>query len=153
MADIERILVATDLSPKSDAAIRYGADLARQLNAQVIVHHVMGTPELPVERLDHTGEAPPGKAKEHVAQELEQHVADVFGGTTPDNVETVLAFGDPALEVADVATKRDCDLVVVTVANRSRVGKFLMGSHARRMMVTSPVPVVAVGPGWSPDSD
>lgn len=152
MADIERILVATDLTPKSGAAIKYGMDLARQLGAQVIVHHVMGTQDLPVERLDHTGDEPPGAAKAEVERQFDAHLEAVFEGAVPDDLERELTFGDPALEVSDVATKRNCQLIVVTVANRSRVGKFLMGSHARRVMVTAPVPVVAVGPGWSPGS-
>ena len=150
MGNVERILVATDLTPKSEAAIRYGVDLARQLNASVLVHHAMGTPELPVERLDHTGEGHTESAQHDVEVHLAEHVATALGGPVPPHVEPVMTFGDPALEVADLAVKRDCQLIVVTVANRSRVGKFLMGSNARRIMVTASVPVVAVGPGWSP---
>jgi nucleotide-binding universal stress UspA family protein len=149
VADIERILVATDLTAKSEPAIRYGVDLARQLDASVIVHHVMNTQELPAERLGHTGEEHMGDAKHVSEARLIDHVTETLGGAIPSNVETAVTFGDPALEISDLATKRDCQLIVVTVANRSRVGKFLMGSHARRVMVTASVPVVAVGPAWA----
>lgn len=59
-------------------------------------------------------------------------------------VETHLVYGDPVYEIGRLVRDESCDLVVVTVKNRSRVGKLMMGSKAQDLILSSTVPVLTV---------
>ena len=58
--------------------------------------------------------------------------------------EAAVRFGDPAREILQVARGAAGDAIVITVKNRSRVGKMLMGSQAQEIILSSPIPVICV---------
>lgn len=53
---------------------------------------------------------------------------------------------DPAENVLQAAQDHSASLVVIGVRRRSPVGKFLLGSHAQRVLLESDAPVLAVKP-------
>jgi len=54
---------------------------------------------------------------------------------------------DPAVAVLDeLAQRGDVHRLVIGVRRRSRVGKMLLGSISQRLLLESPVPVLAVKP-------
>ncbi len=143
---IERILVATDLEPKSATAIRYATYLAQQLGAKVVVVHVVSTSAAQSEGVVHrpgrTGDA----ALDHARAALGMQLADLG----VEDAETDVRFGDPGLDIIAAAHDHQCGLIVLTVQSRSRLGKLLMGSHAQQVLLDSPTPVVGVKPDWQP---
>jgi len=54
---------------------------------------------------------------------------------------------EPAEIVLDVLGRVDADLLVVGLRRRTPVGKLILGSTAQRLLLDSPVPVLAVKPG------
>ncbi len=57
---------------------------------------------------------------------------------------------DTAAQILGVAEQASASLIVIGLRPRSPVGKFLMGSTAQRILLDSPVPVLAVKPGQVP---
>lgn len=51
---------------------------------------------------------------------------------------------DLAGEVLDLAEQHDVSLIVLGLRQRSQVGKFIMGSHAQRILLQAERPVLAV---------
>lgn len=51
---------------------------------------------------------------------------------------------DLAGEVLDLAEQHDVSLIVLGLRQRSQVGKFIMGSHAQRILLQADRPVLAV---------
>lgn len=54
---------------------------------------------------------------------------------------------DLAEEILGLATKHDVSLIVIGLRQRSQVGKFIMGSHAQRILLQADRPVLAVKAG------
>lgn len=61
--------------------------------------------------------------------------------------EIVQELGDDPVEVIlDVLRRVDADLLVVGLRRRTPVGKLILGSTSQRLLLDSPVPVLAVKP-------
>ncbi|MFF2031586.1 universal stress protein [Arthrobacter sp. NPDC058192] len=59
---------------------------------------------------------------------------------------------DLADEFLDIAREADASLIVIGLRHRSQVGKFILGSHAQRILMQADRPVLAVkadGPGFA----
>jgi nucleotide-binding universal stress UspA family protein len=52
--------------------------------------------------------------------------------------------GDAAAELLKAVAEEEADLIVLGIRRRTPVGKFILGSTARRILLESPVPVLAV---------
>ncbi|TJY69148.1 universal stress protein [Arthrobacter sp. CAU 1506] len=51
---------------------------------------------------------------------------------------------DLAEEILELAREREVSLIVIGLRQRSQVGKFIMGSHAQRILLQADRPVLAV---------
>jgi len=56
---------------------------------------------------------------------------------------------DLADEFLDVAREADASLIVIGLRHRTQVGKFILGSHAQRILMQADRPVLAVKAGNS----
>ncbi|TDL44832.1 universal stress protein [Kocuria rosea] len=54
---------------------------------------------------------------------------------------------DLAQEILELAREHDVSRIVIGLRQRSQVGKFIMGSHAQRILLQSDRPVLAVKAG------
>ena len=54
---------------------------------------------------------------------------------------------DLADEFLDLAREVNASLIVIGLRHRSQVGKFILGSHAQRILMQADRPVLAVKPG------
>ena len=57
---------------------------------------------------------------------------------------------DLADEFLDLAREIDASLIVIGLRHRSQVGKFILGSHAQRILMQADRPVLAVKPAGAP---
>jgi nucleotide-binding universal stress UspA family protein len=132
------ILLATDLSPRCDRALDRALALSRQWQAKLVILHVLETaapgrdedPAIPSWR------RPPDPAS--VA--LRQLLADV--GPPVENARIVVAEGDPADTVAQVADENGCDLVVTGIARDEMFGRILLGDTVERLLRRSRTPLL-----------
>lgn len=128
---IRRILAPTDLTDVSGEALTYAAALARAAAASVVVLYVA------------QAEAVRGDP----AAAVDRFVAGRLGPPGGHDVEVATALGDPREEIARYARAHACDLIVMaTHATHPGEGTRL-GSVARYVAETSPVPVLVTKPG------
>ncbi len=112
------VLVAVPDSPEGIAALAAGVAEADLLNSDLIVVNLALTP------LD-TSSIPTGT-----------HVKVIDRAGRADR--------DPAEAVLDEIKAHDVSRLVIGLKRRSPVGKALLGSVSQRLLLESPVPVVAV---------
>jgi nucleotide-binding universal stress UspA family protein len=143
---LKNILVATDFSEPSEAALAYGRELARTFNAQLRVLNVtdnimarayggdgfvFSDPQLQTE-VEAT-------ARKQTDALLCQEDRDVLGAQA-----VVLTSNTPAFAIVDYARANDIDLIVMGTHGRGAVAHLLMGSVAERVVRTAPCPVLTV---------
>lgn len=136
----QRILVPTDLSHASNAAVEYARALAETVGAELHVLHVVKTAD--------------DLAREHgVAAVIErgpraesdQYPAVVLGETgTVRRVESVRQGSDPADVIAKYVRDLDIDLVVAGTHAREGLSHLLHGSVAEKLLRISPCPVLVL---------
>ena len=133
----KNLLVATDFSPASDAALAYGRALARTFGATLHLLHVLENPFL----RPTFGDADDIRA--NVLQSLESRL-------TPQDravlgAHAVLETSDhPAEAIVEYAERAGIELIVLGTHGRSGVERVLMGSVAERVVRTAPCPVLTV---------
>jgi nucleotide-binding universal stress UspA family protein len=146
-----RILCAHDLSESSDPALSVALDLARRLSADLTVLFV-STPPYPappglwfaVEEANFEGLAERIRAAAKL--ELEQRVKALARPGDPP-VTVGVETGEPGETI--LATAADLGATMLVLGTHARKGwqHLMLGSVAERVVRTSPVPVLTVGPG------
>jgi nucleotide-binding universal stress UspA family protein len=143
---MRKILVATDFSACSDAAVDLALDVAQRYGATLTLLHVCELPSytyfgggvyVPSPELveDILADARRGlaKARERV----------VKPGVT---VETHSFVGDPGPAIVSYAHEHDHDLIVVGTHGRRGFRRLLLGSVAEQVVRAADVPVLAARP-------
>ncbi|UEC41936.1 MAG: Universal stress protein [Methanothrix sp.] len=140
----DRILVATDGSAASMAAVKKGIDLAKATGAEVFAVYVVD--EVAVEnavrvfgaerkeleaKLLATGE----KAKVEIKK-----MADEAGVA----VETAITSGVPANSIIEFAKAKGVDMIVMGGHGQGGVTKFIIGSVVKNVLYRATCPVLVV---------
>jgi nucleotide-binding universal stress UspA family protein len=146
MIALKKILVATDFSEPSDAALAYGRELARTFGASLTVVHVVdniltrayGTegvvlvdPEL--QREIETS------AQRQVDSLLFDEDRQALGA-----VGLVITSTSPSAAIVTYAHDASVDLIVMGTHGRGAIAQLLMGSVAERVVRIAPCPVLTV---------
>ena len=137
------IVVGTDGSKGSDAAVSEGFDLARRLGAKVLVVAVAA----------HTsdllgGSVHEGRVREHLNQaRTALDAARTMAEEAGIDAEFEVFEGHPAEEIAMIAESRDADLVVVGTNGHGGIAGSLLGSVSADVVRRSKRPVVVVHEG------
>jgi nucleotide-binding universal stress UspA family protein len=144
MRDKGPILVPLDGSELAEGALAYAIALAKALGERIVLMTAWeGT------------EGGLGASFPSLAMEVEQK-ASAYYATYLDGirarigsaaaVETKVVAGDAAAEILATADALQARLIVIATHGRSGVGRWLYGSTAARLLRSSSVPIVAVGP-------
>lgn len=142
---MKRIVVPLDASPVAESVLPVVADLARAGGATIRLLRVEPTPDNCV--------GPDGRVVAYADQEmarLEAEGLDYLGtvatrlGGLP--VESCVRFGDPFDEILKEAHAFDADLIAVTTAGRSGLGRAVLGSVADRVFRKADAPVLLYRP-------
>src|SRR5262245_23784974 len=130
------ILVPTDFSEHSRAAVHLAADIARSAGARVLLVHVDPPPLVHGEVVDRR--APDYQANlRHLIDDVRLPHADL-------PVERILLEGAPAKEIVALAGERECDLIVMGTHGRGGLMLAVLGSVAEPVIRTAPCPVLSV---------
>lgn len=136
-----KILVPVDLEESSRAGVEMAAALARESQGKILAVHVMTSASIDVSDVPH--EVKP--LREQAEQKARTLIDDLLGEVASGiEAETHLFFGDPSSEIVQAANALDADVIVVTVKNKSRLGKLLMGSQNQEIILTARKPVLCV---------
>ena len=145
MITLKNILVATDFSEPSDAALSYGRELARTFGARIRVAHVVDDV---LTRAYGGGDgfvfADPTLQEEVEAAALHQLHGLIVGDEALGAEPVILRSNSPAFTIVDYARAHDIDLIVMGTHGRGAVAHLLMGSVAERVVRTAPCPVLTV---------
>lgn len=131
---VQRILVATDLSSRSEPAVRRAAMLAQQHAAEFLVLHVVDEDQPAVL-------AEP--AARHARALLEEQVR-AFGASAPERVEVRVVAGDPFAGILEAAAMGSAELVVMGAHRRRLVGEIFTGTTLERVVRMGSRPVLTV---------
>jgi nucleotide-binding universal stress UspA family protein len=141
---LTRVLVPTDFSEKSRAALAYGVAFVEQYQASLHLLHVV---EAIVADL-----TPPWQltAREELERAIESNAwEDLRGLLSSDDqrrlrVELALEWGVPFVEIVRYARAKAIDLIAMGTHGRSGVAHALIGSVAENVVRSAPCPVLTV---------
>jgi universal stress protein A len=140
----ERVLVPTDFSPASEAALALAGTIARRFGATLHLLHVVepGSETGPY-ALNLYAPAPdpvPRATLEDARQRLDR--------LRPPDLTSVPAVvvGHPAKAILDHAARVHIDLIVMGTQGRTGLSYMFLGSVAEHVVRTAPCPVLTVRP-------
>lgn len=149
--EFRHILVATDFSACSDAALAHGRALARTFDGTFRVLHVV---EAAAAR-DWLGADAVAAALPELRSSLETAQRTRLDGLlTADDaalgaVAVMRSFEPPGEAIVDEARANHCDLIVIGTHGRKGLAHLVMGSVATAVVRSAPCPVLVV-PAPSP---
>ena len=134
------ILVPTDGSEASEAAIGPAVDIASTYDARLHALSVIDTMAMGVDI--RTGAVL--EALEESAQSAVQTIEERATQASVSAVETAIEHGSPYRGIRSYVDEYDIDLVVMGTHGRRGIERYLLGSVAEKTVRTSPVPVMTV---------
>lgn len=142
----KHILLPTDGSELAERGLDHGLSLAKTLGAAATV--IVVTVPLSGFALQGMMEAAAlGAYDDGVADELgklKNHIADEAAkvGIAIDFVNVVDV--SPASAILDVATQKNCDLIVISSHGRRGISRLMLGSQAAEVLSGSTIPVLVI---------
>ena len=141
---ITHILVPTDFSPASDAALACARDIAQQYAARMSLLHVVTdpravgvwTPEVYVPAQAETRERLLHEARERLERALPADERSRFAVTIDARV------GDVAENILETAREQKVDLIVMGTHGRHGLAHLVLGSVAERVLRDATCPVL-----------
>jgi nucleotide-binding universal stress UspA family protein len=140
MINLRRILVPTDFSETSAAALRYAIELARRFAARVYLLNVADYPGL-------AGEADyPIGIVETMRNAAHDRLRRLLAEQAIDDLQPDCAtrIGLPAEEIVQFAHEHAIDLIVMGTHGREGVMRVVLGSVAETVVRRAPCPVLTV---------
>lgn len=140
---LRNILMATDFSSCSEAALDYALSVARRYDAQLYVAHVV---------LADTFQPAPLGAEDLTASQAirraEQQMAELLVSGKLRGIPHRVLLGQGALwgSLEEMIRANEVDLVVVGTHGRTGMRKLVLGSVAEEIFRRAPCPVMTVGP-------
>ena len=144
MAGYRRILMATDFSPVSEAAVEEAARLARESGATLWVLHVYENPAVV---------APPYAPAESYLESLvaarteaESRMQRLLSRDALRDmpIRAVVTKGLPGTQIVETAIREGVDLIVMGTHGRRGVSRVLLGSVAAMVIAVAPCPVLTI---------
>jgi nucleotide-binding universal stress UspA family protein len=146
MIALKKILVATDFSEPSDAALAYGRELARTFGASLTVLHVVDNILTRTYGVDGVVLADPQFQREIETSAQRQVDASLFDEDRQalGAVGLVITSNSPSAAIVTYARDAAIDLIVMGTHGRGAIAQILMGSVAERVVRMAPCPVLTV---------
>jgi serine/threonine protein kinase len=134
----KKILFATDFSKLSDAALDQATALARDSKATLLIVHVEEPPAAYGGGDLYYGVPDPDQGT------LRKMLNDVHPTDPEVAVEHHLLIGDPATEIAALASQQGVDLIIIGTHGRTGLSRLLVGSTAEAIVRKAPCAVLTV---------
>jgi nucleotide-binding universal stress UspA family protein len=146
MVRFNKILCSTDFSEPSYAGLDAACELARSYSGQLILVHVVEPiPTAAVPIGDHSGfnvAVHQRVLKDNAEQSMRQLVNERIPQDVP--VKTVIAEGDPANQIVQVAESEQADLIVIATHGRTGWRHVVYGSVAERVVRQAGAAVLSI---------
>ena len=126
-----KILCPIDFSDRSQTALHYAEDLAKKLDAELIVAHAFKCPAT----WDMAGQTEPS------SNDVHQQMEAVQPGMP---IEKLLHAGPPGPVICWLAQENGCDLIVMGTHGRTGLKNLLFGSTAEYVLQHARCPVLTI---------
>jgi len=150
---VKKILIALDYDPTAEKVAETGHKLAKAMNAQTILLHVVsdatyysyldyspimgfaGFSGINKIESDTTGEL--RRSAQEYLDQSKQHLGDAM-------IETIVGNGDFGETILKTATNVNADIIVMGTHSRHGLEKIVMGSVAEKVLHHSLIPVFVI---------
>ena len=143
---LKNILLATDFSPASDAALAHALIIASRYRSKLYLAHVI-CPEFKDLISPEMTETILGHAQAFAEQKMERLLSTGRQAGAP--CQPLIGQGVISEVLMEMLHQNRIDLVVVGTRGRRGLRKLLLGSVAEEVFRLAPCPVLTVGPGTS----
>jgi len=131
---MKKLLMATDLSARSDRALERSVTIAREHDAQLTIVHVV----------DEDLSPPLADAQELAARKaIQEHVDGLTEGKGPD-VSIKVVFGRTYIDILDLAEETETEMVVLGMHREDSFKDTFRGTTVERVSRVSKVPTLLV---------
>ena len=146
MADIKRILFATDFSDNSKYALTFAISFAQKYDAMLYILHVIQQPSYPLGMYAEISFDAMDKFSQSISDAVEKEMQtlkekDLRGY---GKYECMIVHGTPFLEILRMAKEKNVELIVVGTHGRTGLDHVLFGSTAEKVVRRAPCPVLSV---------
>ena len=144
MKKIARILLPTDLSEMSLAAMEYAYQLAVKSRAHIYLLHIIGMSS-PV---TDSGSCATDNSLMSCACTLQQKLEDYFFSQLRryENIACVIRRGDAPAEILKFAVEEKIELIIMTTHGKGYLADTIVGTVAEYIMHHANVPIILVKP-------
>jgi len=139
--NMKTIMVATDLSEASYAALSYAKQWAKRFSAKIVLVHVVDRM-----RNESNRDKPEARLSE-VMDAAEEELLKITSGLSYDDVRcaSIVRSGKIRETIADLIDERDVDLLVIGTRGKGYKDGEELGSVAETLLRFMPCPVLTVG--------
>ena len=142
--NIQRILVSTDLSECSLAAVRAAREFANDYKAKIVLAYAL---EAPAEVTLIGGSIRPmldiDEETEKAAKKLRE-LAKTEGIDDDLLAGVAIKLHQPGVEIPECAVEQNCDLIIIATHGHTGFRHFILGSVTERIIRHSTVPVLVI---------
>lgn len=133
-----------DLSQTTEKALRYAIPFARQMNARVILLHILPITDAPARRYDNINHE--WFLDAHMGRDMEHSLSAFVHATFPPDVpvDVEVRYGAPMKKIVDTAGELAVDLIILCTHGHRGWVRLLIGSVASDVVRRAPCPVLVV---------
>ena len=150
---MKKVLIALDYDPTAEKVAETGYALAKTMNADVILMHVISNMEYytstvytPVMGYGDFGNA--GLTKVYSADDLKKETQNYLDKSKEhlgdDSIQTIIAEGEPADAILSVAEEIRADVIVMGSHSRRWLDKILVGSVTEKVLHKTKIPLFVI---------
>ncbi len=148
---MKKVLIAVDDSPIAQKIAKTGHALAKAMDAQSILLHVVSdvpfysslnySPVISLDGLNKAIESVTWQQLEEVASNYLDNLKEALGG---QNIETLVKQGDFGKTILETAKEEGVNMIVMGTHNRRGLEKILLGSVAQKVLQHSLIPLFII---------
>ncbi len=141
--NVSSVLVADDLTPVADLAVKLGASMAKLRDADLHVLHAL---ELGIGRPEWDSFENRTRARQGAIQKIELQLAELAEENLPTPLRTHVEVCPPEQAILNCVKKHDIELLVMGTVARGGLTGVITGNTAERLLPLIPCSVLAVKP-------
>jgi nucleotide-binding universal stress UspA family protein len=150
---MKKVLIALDYNPTSQKVAEIGYAAAKDMNAEVILLHVITNPEhysspeyspitgmqgyLDTSQIQFDSEEGLSKASRHFLNQIKHHLND-------ETIHTMVKEGEVAETILEAAKNKSADIIAIGSRSQNWLENVLLGSITEKVIKHTPIPLLII---------